>query len=198
MSETIAESDTAISFFNEQIIPTLGLSVAIDQKESPGGDDDGVRNNGVQENGIVYADNTKQWLQGIKDDDSFTPYNWILSGGNTNATDPPASYYPDFEGDAKGYFKTIIDGTWGPYAFVSSKNRNQTSDGFMVWGLGPASNIGIRNIHKIHRVDVVFTDDRSKWTRVPVLEMCEDQGLAEGGAPKLSLSQRQQLESRKW
>jgi hypothetical protein len=186
--DTLVVSDTTISFYNEQIIPELGMSVTIEQVENPGGDDDGVRNNGVQESGMEYDDESLAWIDGVKDDDTFTPYNWILAGGNDNATDPPASYYPDYSGDAKGIFETIIDGTWGPYAYVSAKNRAEQPN-FMVWGLGPASNVGSRSVGKIQGVDVVYTNDRSKWTRVPVLELCEDIDLAEGGAKKLSLRQ---------
>jgi hypothetical protein len=193
--DTIASSDTNISFFNEQIVAELGISVTLEQPENPGGDDDGVRNNGVQESGIIYADEAKAWIEGVKDDDSFTPFNWILAGGSTNVTDPPASYYPDYDGDAKGYFETVVDGTWGPYAYVSDKNYGSfPADGFVVWGLGPASNQGSREVGKIQGVDVVYTNDRSKWTRVPVLELCEDAGLAEGGARKLTLRQGTSLQ----
>jgi len=186
VSDTIAVSDTIISFYNEQIIAELGLSVTISQVKNPGGDDDGTRNNGVQENGIFYEDEAKGWIEGIRDNDSFTPYNWILAGPSDNVTDPPASYYPDYAGDAKSFFETIVNGTWGPYAYVSPKVRSE-NPGFTVWGLGPGSAIGTRDVSKVQSVDLVYTNDKSKWTRVPVLELSEDIGLAEGGAKKLTL-----------
>ena len=77
----IAESDTTISFYNEQIIPGLGLSVAVQQAPTPGGDDEErLYNNGVITSEIVYDDPSKEWWSGIKDDKSYTPYNWILAG----------------------------------------------------------------------------------------------------------------------
>ena len=36
-------------------------------------------------------------------------------------------------------------------------------------------------------VDIVFTADKSKWTRCPVIEMCMDNKLAEGGAKRFFL-----------
>jgi len=36
-------------------------------------------------------------------------------------------------------------------------------------------------------VDIVFTPDKSKWTRCPVLEMCPDPALAQGNAPAFTL-----------
>ncbi len=60
--------------------------------------------------------------------------------------------------------------------------------------MGPASNQGVREVQRIHSVDVVYTNDRTKWTRVPVFELCEDIGLAEGGAKKLSLRQGTSLQ----
>ncbi len=184
VNDTIVVSDTVIAFYNEQIIAELGLSVTISQVANPGGDDDGVRNNGVQKSDISYDDESKSWIQGVKDNDSFTPYNWILAGASTVVTNPPASYYPDYSGDAKGFFETIINGTWSTYAYVSAINQ-QSGNG--VWGLGPGSSLGSRNVGKIQSVDVVYTNDKSKWTRVPVIELGEDPGLSEGGAKKLTL-----------
>jgi hypothetical protein len=40
---------------------------------------------------------------------------------------------------------------------------------------------------ELHSVDIVFTDDRSKWTRVPVFEMGEDPALTAGGIGKWRL-----------
>jgi hypothetical protein len=55
----VAVSDTTLQFFNEQIIAELGLSITISQPESPGGDDEGVRQNGVITSEIEYDDPAK-------------------------------------------------------------------------------------------------------------------------------------------
>ena len=185
----IAESDTTISFYNEQIIPDLGLSVAVQQAPSPGGDDEGSYDNGVIFSEIIYDDPSKEWWSGIKDDKSYTPYNWILAG-TSFPTEEPATLYPDQNGDAKGYFENIVDGTWGPYMYASGNNRVNVN-GYPNYGMGPAVTIG-RNLNdaaNLHSVDIVFTQDRSKWTRVPVFELAEEVGLSEHGDKKLTQRQ---------
>jgi hypothetical protein len=42
-------------------------------------------------------------------------------------------------------------------------------------------------IRNLASVDIVFTADKSKWTRCPVLELQEESALAIGGAPKMSM-----------
>ena len=186
----IASADTTISFYNEQIIPELGLSVAMQQAPAPGGDDEGTYDNGVIFSEIIYEDPSKEWWSGIKDDKSYTPYNWILAGTNSSPTEEPATLYPDQDGDAKGYFENIVDGTWGPYMYASANNRS-TVNGFNNYGMGPAQSIG-RNLNDasdLHSVDIVFTTDVSKWTRVPVFEMAEDAALSEHGDKKFTQRQ---------
>ena len=188
--QVIAESDTTISFYNEQIIPALGLSVAIQQPEAPGGDDDGTYNNGIITSEIIYDDPSKEWWSGIADDKSYSPYNWILAGTNNNPTEPPATLYPDQSGDSKGYFENIVEGTWGPYMYASGNNR-LVVDGFDNYGMGPAVTIG-RNLNDaadLHSVDIVFTADKNNWTRVPVFELAEEPGLSEHGDKKLTQRQ---------
>tara|TARA_B110000240_G_scaffold197999_1_gene255715 strand:- start:3241 stop:6099 length:2859 start_codon:yes stop_codon:yes gene_type:complete len=188
--QVIAESDTTISFYNEQIIPALGLSVAIQQPEAPGGDDDGTYNNGIITSEIIYDDPSKEWWSGIADDKSYSPYNWILAGTNNNPTEPPATLYSDQSGDSKGYFENIVEGTWGPYMYASGNNR-LVVDGFDNYGMGPAVTIG-RNLNDaadLHSVDIVFTADKNNWTRVPVFELAEEPGLSEHGDKKLTQRQ---------
>ncbi len=184
----IASSDTTLEFFNEQIIPELGLSVTIEQPLAPGGDDDGVRQNGVLPSALIYDDPSEAWWQGVSDDKSYTPFNWILAGANDNATAPPAEWYPDYPGDVQGFFEEILDGTWGPAAYASALERTEYPTG-TVYGLGPVPPgiISPNAVAEAHSVDVVITKDPTKWTRVPVLELSEDPDLAEGNSSKLAM-----------
>ena len=80
----IASADTTISFYNEQIIPDLGLSVAMQQAPAPGGDDEGTYDNGV----IFLRNHLRRPIERsggreLSDDKSYTPYNWILAGTNS-------------------------------------------------------------------------------------------------------------------
>jgi hypothetical protein len=188
--EVIANSLTSIKVLNEQIVPELGMSVEISDVEAPGLDEDGVRNGGLLTSDLVYSDPTKTWYKGIADDDSYSPYNWILAGPNDNATAAPAKFYKDIPNDPKGFFETILGGSWAPFYYVSSLGRG-TAEGNTIYGMGPADSamqVSLRLEPKnLQSVDVVFSKDPSKWTRVPVFEMGEDEALTQGGAPKFTL-----------
>ena len=48
--------------------------------------------------------------------------------------------------------------------------------------------INLQNkLSELYSVDVVFTPDKSKWSRCPVVETCDDATLSEGNASKFSL-----------
>ncbi|GGH67204.1 T9SS type A sorting domain-containing protein [Phaeocystidibacter marisrubri] len=192
----ITEGDTVysrrnIGFLNEQIIPELGISVTVENVRQPGNDTNGVFNGGIISTSQTFSDATAQWLTGVVDDDSYTPFNWIFAGTNTTATEAPAELYPDFNGDPKQYFEKMVDGTWAPFYYVSFLGRG-TASGYSIFGMGPSDsivgNIGARlKPANLHSVDIVYTNDKSKWTRVPVLEMGEDPALTQGNANKFDL-----------
>lgn len=188
-NNVVATSDYPLSFAGEQLIPELGISVALQNALAPGRDSLGE--NGRLTSLVVYGDPTKDWLSGVPDNDAFTPFNWILAGTNTNATEAPANLYKDYPNDPTGQFEMFINGTWSPAHYVSALGRGRASN-TNVYGMGPfdstAINLGDRiNVDQTHSIDVVFTSDRSKWTRVPVFEMCDDPSLSEGGADKFYL-----------
>ena len=75
---------------------------------------------------------------------------------------------------------STTSGTWAPYGLASDEDA-------AVCGFGVTYNSNNVNINKIPSVDVVFTSDKSKWTRCLVLEMQDDKILSEGGASKLGI-----------
>jgi len=172
-------SETTISIQNEQLIPDWGLSVEVLQQENPGSAD--APNNGFIGADIAFNDPTDRWLTGVTDLDGASALNWIRSGTTTE----PAGY-GDYVGlDDEEVFETILDGTWAPYRMVSSNTVTAgTPD-----GSGPAwsSFQALAQLGRLNSVDVIITEDRSKWTRVPVLEASDDASLAIGGAEKLNL-----------
>ncbi|MFN3951506.1 MAG: hypothetical protein ACK4KT_03770 [Thermaurantimonas sp.] len=188
-------SDTTLSFPNEQIIPELGLSVSLSNFNDPGRDWTCSYRNGVVGSQVVYTDPNKAWLSGISDNTSFTPRNWIAVGTNTVATQPPANLYPDQTFvlpntnitepmDPCRFFATFVDGTWAPYTLARTNTLNLPNN----LGMGPArAQTPRRDISLVRSINIVITSDRSKWTRVPVFELCEEPALAIGGANKFEL-----------
>ena len=63
-------------------------------------------------------------------------------------------------------------------------NRNQIERQLMI----PSKNLSVNynELAKLPSVHIVFTADTTKWTRCPVIEMCDDYTQAEGKARKFS------------
>ncbi len=177
------DSDTSTTmittFANEQIIPELGLSITIAQVPFPGSGNNPDKNSYL-ESSQTFADPTKNWLTGVVDDDNRTESNWIRSGtveGN-DPNDPCTGAWEDRSIgsvflDPEGDYEKVVGGTWAPYR-LTANNLNPTS-ATICYQTGPAywhTPTMIQNkMENISNVDVVYTNDRTKWTRVPVFEM---------------------------
>nr|NQU90547.1 hypothetical protein [Bacteroidota bacterium] len=175
-------SDTTINVRNEQIIPELGIAITIEKTNNPG--DSLIPNNGLISSSLHFADSSEFWFFGIPDNDvPASPLNWIRSGVYK---DDAAPNFNDWDMTAENPwdpgqdYEKILIGTWAPYCMTATGTQVFT---------GPAySNITKSNsrLKSISSIDFVVTADRTKWTRCPVVEMSNDESLAEGGAPKYS------------
>jgi hypothetical protein len=171
-------SDTTINVRNEQLIPELGISVTIDKIGYPG--DSISVNNGFINSSIHYTDSTQMWFSGVPDVDvPASPLNWIRSGvykddQNTRYNDYDMS--ADNPWDALQVYEKLIGGTWAPYGLTAANDQIN---------IGPAINKISKSssgLKELASIDVVITSDKSLWTRCPVIEMCPDPLLAQGGA----------------
>jgi hypothetical protein len=174
-------SETAISIQTEQLIPDWGLSVEVLEQVNPGTPE--AVDGGIIGANVEFVDPTDRWLSGIEDLDGSSAFNWIRSG----TVEEPAGY-TDYVGvDDDQHFEGILDGTWAPYRLVS---RNTVTDDSPD-GSGPAwdfvASQAQAQLRLLPSVDVIFTSDKSKWTRVPVVEASDDAALAVGGAEKFNL-----------
>ena len=168
-------SASAINIRNEQLIPKWGLSLQIERQRNPG-DNDEV--NGFISASIEYEDESRPWLYFIPDADGTTPQNWIRSGTASGDCS-------DWSGvDDEEVYENVLGGTWAPYRLVSNGIDPST---FCNHGPAWEKFQALANIADLNSVDIVFTSDRSKWTRVPVLETQDEDGLAIGGASKMNL-----------
>ncbi|MCX6296224.1 MAG: T9SS type A sorting domain-containing protein [Bacteroidetes bacterium] len=194
-------SEKTIAVANEQIIngqpsgsstfsiPTWGISVNVLYTSDPG-TATSVKN-GFLEGTVSFADNTKQWLSGLADEEGTTYSNWIRSGSGVFTA--PDNIYNDATGtgtDANQEYENIIGKTWAPYRLCATGLGGTSTDpsATSVYAKGaPAwpTNISLNKLSNIASVDVVITSDQSLWTRCPVLEECDDKTLSEGNARKL-------------
>jgi len=186
-------ADQLISVENEQLILEYGLSINIKQVENPGVNK--LIDNGVIGSSIEYGDSTLSWLSGFSDSEGENDGNWIRSGTDIFDNGNISSVFNDYDNgnfqDEKGFFENMIQGTWSPYRLVSYY-KAATPPAFAMQdavGLSLFSGAAVKGsgLKDVSSVDIVFTSDKSKWSRAMVLEARNDQILAEGGAKHLQL-----------
>lgn len=184
-NETV-HSDKTIMIANEQIIPQWGLSVTMVQTKKPGTNTE--NNNGFIEATMQFNDATKPWLTGIADQDGPTPLNWIRSG--KQAYKGPDAQFNDYNYqysnqdqivgsglDDNEVYEKVLGGTWAPYRLTSKNDYGPAWSQFQQ----------LNQLANLAGVDIVITNDRSKWTRSAVIELCEEEMLSQGNAKKFYL-----------
>ena len=208
-------SDTTTVYENEQMFIDRGLSINVSQVYDFGriwvgqyykDDDNGspwkdyktvvATNNGVIASSVEFDDPNQAWMSGIRDVDvpgSFL--NWIRSGTYVNMDNGVDN---DYSMSSTQYGGTGKSQPWDP-------NENWEKIGNRSWAVpllstfseqgdflnpGPVAIEAVRVdslFKKTTSIDVVFTADKSKWTRCPVIEMGMDQNLNENGTRRFLL-----------
>lgn len=171
-------SDFAISFANQQIFPQLGISVSIYQCPKPGSPMD--ETNGYLNGEITFSDSTKPWLDGIADSDDLSVFDWIKSGTQDADGSEFDDYFAHLFIDPNENYENILGGRWAPYGLTSSKiNMPISSD--------MKSFISLSKLEYLSSVQIILTDDKTKWSRCAVIETCDDSILPEGNVSKMNL-----------
>jgi hypothetical protein len=186
-------SDTTLNiystYFNEQIIPELGMSVTLAQVNPPGFTNGLQQNpiqNGFLSSSMTFTDPTKDWLSGIQDDDSNSEYNWIRAGTTSGTGVCVADFNDRSIGatfiDADAQYEKVVNGTWGPYRLVADNISPTATQPCYAFGPGfpNATTTAANRFENVSSIDVVFTNDRSKWSRVPVFEVGPNPQLNQG------------------
>ncbi len=159
-------SDRAIEVGNEQLLLDWGISVTVDQSVYQSGFThplEGEFSYTVGSDGSITP-----WYQGIFDTDGETELNWIRSG---TAADTALEYEDwSLSGTPKDpdqdYEKLF--GTWSPFGLVGTGDFQPASSETAIQSL-VETGTPIRNSTSVL---VVFTPDKTKWTRCAVLETC--------------------------
>lgn len=187
--ELYNRSEATIEIGNEQLFLYEGFSIQIKQNNGAGDVDD--LTNGFISAKITYQDSSKQWLAGWPDIDGSpdldfnTPsaFNWIRSG---TVEDKAKTFHNDYDPanwlDPSEKYEKLLGGTWAPFA-LASKYKN-----------GPAVMPFISKLENLESVDIVFTSDKSLWTRCVVIEAGDDAAGNEGGATKMSLRNKASID----
>ncbi len=182
-SGKLITSDKTIDQFNEQLIPDWGISVTIEQYDGGASNCQGSKAPEVLDASVDYEDPQQPWLSGVQDGEGNNPLNWILSGTQSDVFKGCQEDHVNnnVSMDPNEDFETMNQGTWAPFPLASSCGNHPAAPSVSKGCNHPVS------LDQIRSVDIVFTDDKSKWTRCPVVETQAKSSLAEGGANKLRL-----------
>ena len=189
-------SDMAINGDNEQIIPEWGISVQIHQEKyyfPIGTGNITSKTTDMIESSIEYVDSSKRWLSGVPDNDAYFPSNWIRSGDYAPETDPTAAgyeclpdgpsylnpcFYPDESGvDPDQKYEGILEGTIAPHRLVGYQADYMPLAYFGAFSGSSKTNASISFLPS---VNIVMTNDKSLWTRCPVIELGRNTALNVG------------------
>src|SRR5690606_19410362 len=90
--------------------------------------------------------------------------------------------------DPEQNFEGVLGGTWAPYrlvSYISDPSKQSDAPGFSI-----LNGFSIRlsaKLTEIPSADIVFTSDKSKWSRSMVLEAQSQSGLSQGNVQHLHL-----------
>ncbi len=194
-------SDFAIDKQNEQLFLDLGISVNMKAIYYPGpykiGEVVGQNNTTVSqyevladnndflESSLTYAngDTATQWLGGVHDNNiPSSPLNWIRAGtykGDAKSSDYDMVNVPK-PYDPGEFYEKVIDGTWAPAILTATGYQDPAGPCYVYSTNTVITGKFVASMRDISSVDVVFTSDKSKWTRSVVIEEEADPALAEG------------------
>ena len=209
------KSDTTTVYDNEQMFLDRGISISVNQVYPYGRvligkyynkTNDGsspwkdyytviAENNGVVGSSIEYDDANYQWMSFIRDIDvpgSFL--NWIRSG---TYVDMENASNNDYHMSSTQYGGTGSSQPWDPNENWEKIAGRSWSPALLSTHNGQADKKNPGPLYQLSRfdslfvytnsVDIVFTADRSKWTRCPVIEMGMDNKLNENGVERFFL-----------
>ena len=209
-------SERTIDSDNEQIIAEWGVSVQIKQNNyvAPSGTGVAFQSTDMIGATISFADSSRQWLTFVNDNDAFFPTNWIRSGTYApnsivgdplyECMDPNGSFYRDYldpcnygdQGmpndftDPNKVFSKILGGGIAPHN-VTGYQTSYMPMAYFNYSTPTAAKIAA-SISFLPSVDIVLTNDKTKWTRCPVIETGRSSvlnvGNAEAGQMRNSLS----------
>jgi len=205
------QSDTTTIYDNEQMFIDRGISINVTQVyqfgriwvgqyfhnnndgQSPWHDYETVvaKNNGVITSSVEFEDPSYQWMSGIRDIDVPSSFlNWIRSGTYVDKDEASNNDYSMSSGsystgaskpwDPNENWEKIGNRAWSTPLFATNTKQGK------VLNPGPvAAGARIENAFaSTTSVDIVFTADKSKWTRCPVVEMGMDKNMNENGVDR--------------
>jgi hypothetical protein len=185
-------SEQSIDVDNEQLIPQWGVSVQIYQNKYYGeSGNQSVKVTDMIDATIEFADSSKRWLTFVPDNDAFYPTNWIRSGDySPNQPDDclpdelphlnPCNYKDEAGQDDDKKYAKILGGGVAPHRLVGYQADYMPLAYYNL--ASPGSSKNNASISFLPSVNIVITNDKSLWTRCPIVELGRTPALNVGNA----------------
>lgn len=187
--DVIGSSTSTIDVKEEFLMLDYGISVQVEQQSFvENGSNDYPDFLGAT---LTFEDPEIDWLTGVEDQDGNTEQNWIRSGSNFVACEggsqddaepfgDPCYYNDNGSGgvDPNSTFESVLGGIVAPWIVAGS---NWSGPAATTADLAP----NVVRFEELNNVNIVFTDDKDLWSRVPVFEQAEFSEAALNGSSKL-------------
>ncbi|MEM9918534.1 MAG: hypothetical protein AAF990_10585 [Bacteroidota bacterium] len=162
---TVIAADRTIDRLNEQIIPEYGFSISIEQGQLPGL---GTPDNGAIGAGLSFENPDLNWLTFISDGEGAAfrgVFNFVRTGLSEK----------DQEKDPRQSLTNLADGNIVPFALTCYEDSEDEPIISPAWMNNNGKNLQKRlEITQLNNVDIVFTPDKTKWSRCVVVETASD------------------------
>ncbi|MEZ4984049.1 MAG: hypothetical protein R2795_03265 [Saprospiraceae bacterium] len=171
----VITAEKPIQDVNEQIIKDFGITVTIGQRAEPGSDPFNIASNGFRGYTEEYINpDASPWLFGIRDNLPIQTGNPVVDGqifdfiATTNSTDA------DYELDPNQTLSLMGNGAFVPY-YLCDWRAKESGVPYLTpaWTNSGNNNNIVRNqssLADLNNVDIVFTSDKTKWSRCIVVE----------------------------
>jgi hypothetical protein len=190
-------SVNTIAVGDQQIIPQWGLAIRIKQNSYVCSDttNDCLLREKLAlplSSKMIFADTSQRWLSGVEHNQGWSPVNWNMTGSFDSDI---LNYIPSIDSINQSYCYTsnfydpnfeyygMLDGIIAPGIMARYNGCGINPIGI------PGSPISTENNYRSFAaleqptvfhpsVDIVFTSDKSKWTRCPVIELNDDENTS--------------------
>lgn len=186
-------SSTAILIENEELLLDWGISVTTKQVSYPRSmAQSSEYGNDLLGAALTFGDRSKPWLTGVPDADGASAQNWIRAGSASAGGNPLVAndsiddrYYSAAGEreyiDEDQVYEKILGGTWAPFLMCAQLPHGPVpKSGTFNNGSGANPVTGNFQLKYLYSVDIVFTSDKSKWSRCPVVETQDVPTLSSG------------------
>ncbi|MEO1625179.1 MAG: hypothetical protein AAFV25_08465 [Bacteroidota bacterium] len=160
-ANSVIVSEQTIERLNEQILPEYGFSIAIAQTNDAG--DLTTELNGAIGANLTFEDVTQEWLTFLPDG-SGAGFNGFTNFVRTEGGEP------DFDLDPNQGLTRVANGTFVPF-YLANYNIADAPLITPAWLDNNGRNVRRRaDLEDLNNVDIVFTSDKSKWSRCVIVE----------------------------